>query len=691
MVDLCALPVELGFLIDFVGNRRDQYRSASWLTVPFENNVWNCYSYVIDFRVHLEDGSLLTDKNNRTLLTIFKSWLCVQSHFDATGGKLLNEFSIRQRIQFTSRLIDYFLINAERFQLSKHGLENVTENDLISLLSQISQSSSIFLGMYRWKERLSKYLQTQGNNLSDLVFARALKNCPAISENIPPIEECMLSLTSSEIIRARAWIWSEGYYVTTVGDFRFSPNTVKLAEIVYVDTLGGKWKKPTPPELFLSPITRYTREYARVPVKSSVEGPMSEKTFENYLSVMRRMGLLTRLDLPVPKAALRALATTKLQEFLVLKGLDRYRNLPQELVFLSLRRSIEFSLDFGKDLISSYLNLVRASEAAGTSCRAFCNDIDIRPFLTQNLIDLGVRCWTVLDLEKQQVASREQTHPNFGIVRTNAGLWELLRVLYGSVQVCVGSVMARRQSELIELVVGKCLDRTRTRLIFRNRKSGIAGMRDKEARPIPAIAVKLIGLLEQLQSELIAIGCLSSYTNLFAFPNFGSNTLVSLSPSQFNDNLDCFCDYFETQRNEKGQRYYIRQHQLRRFIAMLFFWGKSFGGLNTLRWYMAHTDVKHLYHYITESTPGEVLRSIKAIYATEQIKAHAEGTDRLADLLQSQYGTRNFTVLDDDELTEYIEELMYDKRIVVEPEFIKTPEGIDYRILIVVMPKNETK
>ena len=50
---------------------------------------------------------------------------------------------------------------------------------------------------------------------------------------------------------------------------------------------------------------------------------------------------------------------------------------------------------------------------------------------------------------------------------------------------------------------------------------------------------------------------------------------------------------------------------------MCFFWGSGFGSLDTLRWFMGHTNIEHVYHYITESTSGEVLRNVKTQFLLE--------------------------------------------------------------------------
>ncbi|MBF4274743.1 integrase, partial [Vibrio anguillarum] len=84
----------------------------------------------------------------------------------------------------------------------------------------------------------------------------------------------------------------------------------------------------------------------------------------------------------------------------------------------------------------------------------------------------------------------------------------------------------------------------------------------------------------------------------------------------YNAHLDALCDYLETDlvRYDNGEyrRNYVRQHQLRRFFAMAFFWSKGFDGMDALRWMLGHSDMEHLYNYISESETGAVLNGAKA-------------------------------------------------------------------------------
>lgn len=695
-----TLPKEIAFLAEIVGNRQNQYREANWLRSPFNAEIW-CGHFgilkdlIIDFHVRLDDGNLLTDTRHRKLLEIFKCWLCIQSHFDTTGGQVIDLNSIKDRVYQTLHLIDFFLLNSDFLGLSKYGLEAVTEIQLNTLLVDLASSSQVANSIYRWPEHLTGFLRGQVEPFAQKTLSSLIAQKPFLAEHLPDSSDRLLNLTDSEIIQSRAWLWNNGYYEQSHGEtHRFKPNTAMLACHLYQQTLRGMTTNlSVPEELRLVSMENYRREYPMAPVRGNLEDRLSRQTLSLYKGNLRRLGLLSEINLPVPLLSLRSIDENAAHQVLNLKSSGRFRNLPQEVVFSSLRKAIEFALEYGDDLISSYLSLVLAARSHNLSCRTYLSRYPIAPLLTSKIAAMGVRNWALEEARvrlRNSVVNADQDN-YFQRLRANEGLRELIRVLYGAVHICVGTVMARRQSELVDLIAGRCLDNTETRLIFFNRKSGEIGLREKEARPIPKVAVRLIKQLERLQKGLIDQGLLTKPTRLFAYPNSSGAGLIGLSQSSARASLDLFCDYTKTSINRNGQRYYIRQHQLRRFFAMLFFWGSSFGGMETLRWFLGHTDVEHLYHYITESTTGVVLRSVKAHYAVERAKSHAGEAEALADLLEQHFGTRNFSVLEDEELEEYVEDLMDDGQVEIEPEFIQTPEGKSYRILIKTTSKGRQR
>lgn len=705
MDDLANIPSELSFLNQVIGDRVTQYRNAWWLKSPFASNKWFCEfgndHIELDFQVELEDRSLLTQLQHSQLLDTFKCWLCIQTHPDLTGGRTSSELPAYHRISRVLHLIDYFLLNSSEFQLAKHGLALITEGDFRSLIFSLAKHKETAYAIYQWNETLARYLKHQAGLIQTEELKSIIANYPEIANIHVAEEDQVLSLSETELIRARAFLWSNGFYKNqTNQDYQHSPRTLALTALLYANTLRGRVRRPVPEELCISPVTRYHREYPGVPVRTGIGTRRTDKALEGYVHSLRSLGLLAEIGLAVPVRALETISYKGLRDSLDTKPMGRTRTPPQTLVFQALKHAIEFSLEYGPDLLDSYLELLHKASEQNTTIAEYANSHDIVPFLTPKLRNFGVKTWhlshhmAMLSGWKHRRGSGKNTRspPSvyFQRMRSNEGLWEMLRVLYGAVAVCLGTLMARRQSELQELVAGQCLDKTRRYLIFENRKSGVLGIRETEARPIPPVASEMIGLLENFQKRLIENGHIQNPTDIFACPDrYGRG--LAFSKSVFTDALDMFCDYFETPLDAHGHRHYIRQHQLRRFFAMLFFWGKSFGGLDTLRWFLGHTDVEHLYHYITEATPGAVLQSVKATYAADLVRNSVPGTEALNDLLERHFGTRNFSILDSQELDDYLYDLVEDGTVDVRPEFFETEDGRSFRVLVLVKERSDAK
>ena len=200
----------------------------------------------------------------------------------------------------------------------------------------------------------------------------------------------------------------------------------------------------------------------------------------------------------------------------------------------------------------------------------------------------------------------------FTLLRDNKYFYDLIKVYYGCVQIVIGSLMARRQSELASLTVGQCIDENTSSLVFKQSKSsnGIFGTKNTLYLPIDKLGIEMIKNIEKIHisEKGLPLFSLPQIKNIFTFKK-------SLDNTSYSENIDFFIDYIQG-KSVNGKRFYIRQHQLRRFFAMCFFWGSGFGSLDTLRWFLGHTNVEHVYHYITESTSGEVLSNVKTQFLT---------------------------------------------------------------------------
>lgn len=685
-------PHYIAALESILTNRDTEYRSASWLKTAFDAPLWNIYvddtSITLNWHLHLPDGSLLTDSKNSVLLTTFKCWLCIQDHPDTTSKIILTPVSAYRRIQKITHLIDYFLINADELKLATHGLALVTENDIKRLIFRFIENSSVSTCVYNWSSRLDAFLRTKLTEINEDDCSTAIQIQPELInlyEDVP-----LTNLSGPDLVKARVWLWKNGLYLRAGphAAHLYRPDTTTLAINIYANTIWGTaFFKPIPPELLLFPVDIGQTEFPRAPVRNQDDDRMSIEQLRPVLRRLQSLSYLTRVGLPVPTSALSAVEDKSIYSNLKIAG--RYRTLPQEVVFTSLRHSIEFGLEYGQDLVDTYLRIVRAWTCSDqtSTLGVYAAGLDLEKIVPEKLKLIGVQKWSISRSDSGQSPFISNSEYYYQL-RANAGLIELLRVFCGCVSICIGTLMARRIGELEELPPD-CLDSSRTRLIFRPRKSGLGGHREIIARPIPNISVALISILQSLHRGLAEL-CQSSETGpLIGYPDQLFPRLISGTTGTTNS-LDTFCDYFSLPLDEEGRRYYIRQHQLRRFFAMLFFWGNAFGGMETLRWFLAQTDVEHLYHYITESMTGKALATVKAGYATDRLLQDAPDVQELADLLRSRYGTEAFSLMARDELDEHISDLINDSMVSIEPDFFVTSNGKEYRILIKVTTKKST-
>ena len=112
---------------------------------------------------------------------------------------------------------------------------------------------------------------------------------------------------------------------------------------------------------------------------------------------------------------------------------------------------------------------------------------------------------------------------------------------------------------------------------------------------------------------------------------------------------------------------------------MTFFWSSGFGSLDTLRWFLGHTDIEHVYHYISETESGEGLRSVKSQFVAENIKEYHEN---LREIIKSKFNTDNYKILKTDELIELLDILQEEKKITIEPEFFESDNQQKFKIII---------
>lgn len=678
---------ELEFLNELRSGGSDLYRTAFWLRSEFSSPTWeiqfapNAPACKIEFGIQMRDGTLLTEPAHATLLKTFKHWLCVQTHPHATSHRRLNIKTARLRIHRTLHIIDYLLLHQREIGLIDLGIGGLTSNTFFSVVSAAAKCNDVSEGIYDWSLRLGTFLRARVATLGSDDIESALHQIPELAMDL--CDSSSLGLTSDELLAARVWLLKNDYYKSTLGIVRsgvmMAPNTLKITKQIYADTLWGKVKRTSPMELVIDGSDRMWREMRAVPVAEYDDERANEKIVASYLACISNLTLVQRTGVNIPTVALQMLGQREISSWLDLKDVGRFQLPPQDIVFTALRGAIEFPLRYGNALVDTYLNIAARAVQTDKSFSAVAGSSDFDYLLSQDLRELGVTTWRV----------NGRSVDFFERLRRSESFIDLMIVLVGSIVVAVGAVMARRKGELEDLDAFACLDKPARNLIFFNRKSGESNYRQREERPIPGAAVELIKILQRLQRGLIEHGLIDASGPLFRYPNRRTGRMC-FSVNGVYRCIDRFCDYIDLPGREDGTRFYLRQHQFRRFFSVAFFWGSGFGGLDTLRWFLGQSDPAQVWRYVLESVPGKILMTVQSRYATQKILEGDPAADQLADILESTYGTRDFSVLSVTELEGYIESLLEAGDISVEPHFIQDDNGSRYQILIVIKSSNSS-
>lgn len=679
------------FLDDFGPSNELAHTSAPWLLSDFQENIWKTKTSQknpteLDWGVRLWNSSLLTDCKNDILLRSLKHMLIIGANGVNAEFATLAPASQNMRLTSTLRLIDYLLINSENLEIVQFGLSAIDSDDLKGVLNNLASSSFSEDSIYAWHKRVSAYCNGQLNCISEREVQGIFSEYPSIEVvNDDQYENLNLDIAAADIPKIRAALMKDGVYYGNRNQ-GFKINTKRLSERLYPDTLRGRQtpKSALDALSFYPSDACYSREFPAVRVTTGDSEALHINLYYQYRYALVNSAALATLGLPAPTN------TDAIAEYTPnIAECSRFRSVPSNNLLKLFRSSLDFHVEHGRKILNG---LIRVA--------AHCHDHDIKmcrlsdaaflKIIGSELANLGVKKLGLSSLRKTKTrtprkGSREEYYQR---LRANHGLLELVYVYLGCVQLVVGMIMARRVDELVTLNAEKCLDKTRSWLVFNLGKSThkALGLRQRESRPIDAIAVEMIEELRRLQKILKRLGVIDDLIDLFAAPSsLGHNGLLGCSIYHYNRHLDFACDYFESDVTAAGERYYVRQHQLRRFFAIMFFYTNTFGELDTLRWMLGHRDVEHVWRYLSECLAPKDIRMAGARYLTDlAVNERLENYQNLQELLFSEFGTTSFSLVDENRIEDYLAGMLEEGKVRIEPQFFNDEHGKSMKILFIV-------
>lgn len=333
------LPPELKFLAPLLNSPREEYKAAPWLLSDFDAPKWQ-YSFgykknpkELDWEITLSDGSSLLDSKNEELCLGFKYFLTSSTRRDFDLGTT-NELEGQQAKQFgrACQIIDFLLINDERYQLSTYGLAGLTGGNLIEMLETFSKTPSSAESVYNWTPTLREFCHGILADTSEMEILSALRERPqllVITNEQKDDDE--LGIPYELIPPIRAALYIRGLYGAPQVEYGHQPNTIRLSGILYPNVLWGKNQfKPVHSILgFNEDTSLFTREYPGIRTNTGALELMRDQTFFTYRSAVYNLGTLHEIGLPAPTFKALKEADCFTPE-LGTKG--RFRTVPSDLV-----------------------------------------------------------------------------------------------------------------------------------------------------------------------------------------------------------------------------------------------------------------------------------------------------------------------------------------------------------------------
>ncbi|MDE1462584.1 hypothetical protein [Spartinivicinus poritis] len=192
---------------------RDEITQPIWLVSNYSDNVWICdlkqkNEIILDFRIYLDDDSLLTDTKNFNLLNTFKFYLCALTSRRFNGGKYMKWIQITRHFKKGVVLIDSLLTRSKQYQLGKFGLELIGRNEIISLLADIYHGCGS-IGAYRVFEKVSCFFREKIKFIDINTIDKYEDNYPLIRWKP---NHMLLDLSHDELIKARVWLLNNNFF-----------------------------------------------------------------------------------------------------------------------------------------------------------------------------------------------------------------------------------------------------------------------------------------------------------------------------------------------------------------------------------------------------------------------------------------------------------------------------------------------
>ncbi|ANQ29345.1 hypothetical protein BA894_23485 [Vibrio natriegens] len=673
----------------------------SWLVNDFNDEIWHLYfsngnnpfeRTICWNEVILSDGYKLTDRKHKDLLYIFKTWVTINDHpfYNKTPYHQLRHSVLWFNISKTLSSINGILIYGDTINICEDHFNNANEDFFLSLMIKFATHGGV-RGFYNLYEQFENLFIKVSKTVTNDEAREFVKKYPHLEIGLEKHEKS-LNITNEQRIKGCCWLVKKDCLSkssnrgTSISMYRASKIILNTRVL---DVYKGSFNLINELSLSKNNLNTEFESVYKDEDNDENESTITELHMKSAIKPFKMLGVIKneKGEHVVEAKSLKNITSKNINKYVILKKIGRTKTIPHHVVLNTIQKTYDFCHNH-QDLI---LNAILKSLESGVNG----NNLKYSYNVQTMLFDVHTReALNKLGVERIKVPKR-----NFDAIRNNKGLFNLYDVLIGSVQFLVGAIMGRRQKELLQLKLSKNLypninpdsDKglaTNFYLIFNSKKTGIGGNQTRSEilkRPIPRSIALIIWKLEKFNENVLTRKYNTKRLILFNRLLHNSRTVSPQCSGTYNKSLDVASDYFETTtiiaNQGETKRYYIRQHQLRRFFALVFFYSKSYDGLDTLRWMLCHTNIEMLYNYLTEEDKGGTLKGVKASYLVDALqKGKLENIDKLRSLISKRYNV-NFSSIGLSTASDLIRYYDGDYKTIPSMEILKQSHNMETIIL----------
>jgi hypothetical protein len=340
-------------------------------------------------------------------------------------------------------IIDSILTRSKEYKLGQFGLEAISKNEIHNLFNEIYKAGTV--GAYNAFYKISVFLKEKSKEISLNEIILYKKLYPQI-DWVP--SESYLNLSFEDLIRSRIWLLKGKYFPNpnssgTTGNLI----TKALYKKVFTNNIRLPYNTPNVYELRITQLNSSHTEYKSIPVSSDKEWDgIAPKSLQTYLYAFKKLALCNGNNFSIFFDK-NIFEIEKNDIILNANNVSqgRFRTIPAQIIFKSMENGFEFSFNYADIILDSIvfiLDIARKNNTKKTITNL--NDL-VKNSKSSNLNSIGVTKYSTHVIQ-------ENDNAYFKRLRSNEGLIDLYEVLLGSIIVVLGSVIARRQGEIVDLL-----------------------------------------------------------------------------------------------------------------------------------------------------------------------------------------------------------------------------------------------